>query len=90
MLTFDEARTRAEELLDAEVRPWLDDDVVIDSAATVHTDTYWVFFYNTRAYLETKSIIHALAGNGPIIVSVNDGRTRLAGSATPWEDQVLA
>jgi len=88
MITFDDAKTRAEELLDAEVRPWVDDEVVIDASVTVRAESYWVFFYNTRAYFETRSMVHALAGNGPVIVSAHDGRARLASSAKPWEDQV--
>ena len=88
MITFDDAKTRAEELLDAEVRPWVDEEVVINGSATVRAELHWVFFYNTRAYFETRSMVHALAGNGPVIVSAHDGRARFASSATPWEDQV--
>lgn len=88
MITQDEARARAEQLLDADVRPWVEDEVLIDSSATVRAGTSWVFFYNTRTYLETRSMSHALAGNGPVIVSDQDGSARIASSATPWEDQV--
>lgn len=88
MITQEEAQARAEALLDSEVRPWMDDEVVIDSSATMTAGTSWLFFYNTRAYLETKSMAHALAGNGPVIVSAQDGGAKLASSATPWEEQV--
>lgn len=88
MITEDDARARAEELLDAVVRPWVDEEIAVNAPATVRTETHWVFFYNTKAYLETKSMVHALAGNGPVIVSAEDGAARLASSATPWEDQV--
>jgi len=88
MITQEEATARAEALLDSEVRPWMEDEVVIDSSATVKAGNSWVFFYNTRAYLETKSMAHALAGNGPVIVSTQDGRAKLASSATPWEEQI--
>lgn len=88
MITYDEARRRAEELLDAEVRPWIEDEVVIDLSANMQAAGSWVFFYNTRVYVETRSTAHALAGNGPVIVSGDDGRARVASSATPWEDQL--
>lgn len=88
MITDDDARARAEELLDEAVRPWLDDEVVVNASATVRTERHWVFFYNAKTYLETGSVVHALAGNGPVIVSAEDGTARLASSATPWEDQI--
>jgi Immunity protein 35 len=88
MLEMDAALARAEEFLDTDVRPWLEDEIAIDVAATVRAEACWVFFYNTRAYLETGSMVHALAGNGPIIVWQRDGRATLGSSAIPWEDQV--
>jgi hypothetical protein len=88
MITKDDAISRAEEILNALVRPWVDEEIVVDSAATVRTKGHWVIFYNTKAFLETKSVVHALAGNGPVIVSADDGTARLASSAIPWEDQV--
>jgi Immunity protein 35 len=88
MITREEALIRAEQLLDAEVRPWMDDEVVIDTSATLRAGTSWVFFYNSRIFLETRSMSYALVGNGPVIVSGEDGTTKLARSAIPWEDQV--
>ncbi len=88
MITEEEAVGRAEELLNALVRPWVDEEIAVNAPATVRTKNHWVIFYNTKAYLETKSTSHALAGNGPVIVSAEDGTARLASSATPWEDQV--
>ncbi len=31
-------------------------------------DVGFVFFYNTKAYWETRDFSHALAGNGPLLV----------------------
>lgn len=33
----------------------------------------FVFFYNTKAYWETRDFIHALAGNGPLLVRRDNG-----------------
>ena len=88
MITLEEAKELAEKLLDAQVRPWVDQEIAIDASATAHVASHWVFFYNTRAYYETKSAVHALAGNGPVLVSAEDGGARLASSAMPWQEQI--
>lgn len=88
MITEGEPRARAEALLDETVRRSLVEEVVVDDRATVRTESHWVFFYNTKAYLETRSFVHALAGNGPVVVSAVDGTTRFASSAVPWQEQL--
>ena len=30
--------------------------------------TVWAFFYNTREYIETLDVRHALAGNGALVI----------------------
>lgn len=47
----------------------------------------WCAFYNNRAYVDTGNIIHALAGNGPILISAQ-GRIGHAGSALSVEQYV--
>lgn len=78
----------AELILDQKVRPWVDEPVSIVRDQTVEAPRAIVFFYNTIAYLETKSAVHALAGNGPIIVERSSGRAWIADSSRPWEHQV--
>ena len=48
----------------------------------------WVAGYNTRAFLETRSIRHALAGGGPLIIDKRTGTVTIGTSALPVEDQV--
>lgn len=48
----------------------------------------WVVGFNTRAYWETRSIRHALAGGGPLIIDKASGEQTVALSALPLEDQV--
>jgi Immunity protein 35 len=36
-------------------------------------DVGFVFFYNTKAYWETRDFMHALAGNGPLLVRRDTG-----------------
>ena len=88
MADIEAARAAAERYLDERVRPGIDEPVVIATGKTIVTAFEIVFFYNTAAYLESGSVVHALAGNGPIIVERVDGRVRVADSSRPWEEQV--
>ncbi len=47
----------------------------------------WCVFFNNRRYIDTGDGHHALAGNGPFLVSA-DGRVGRAGSALPPEHYV--
>ena len=53
--------------------------------ATIEGDFGWVFFYATRAYLETGDDRYALVGNAPILVSRRDGSLHETGTAHPIE-----
>ena len=46
--------------------------IVVDSA-TIERPFSWVFFYNTKRYLETGDYRYQLAGNGPVMVNKHDG-----------------
>lgn len=85
-VTREAAVAIAEDLLDREVRPALDEEIAL--TAVREFPTCWVAGYNTRAYLETGSVVHALAGGGPIIINRRTGRARLGTSALPAEDQL--
>ena len=82
------ARLKAEALLDDSVRPGITLDVLIDGDATIETDRSWVFFYNTREFLETRSARFALAGNAPIIVMKDDPSVRFGRTDIPIEGQL--
>lgn len=45
----------------------------------------WVFFYNTRGYLESGDFSEALAGNGPILVNKMSGEIEAFGTAVPLD-----
>ncbi len=51
--------------------------------ATIEGDFGWVFFYTTRAYLETQDDRYALVGNAPILISRRDGSLHITGTAYP-------
>jgi hypothetical protein len=48
----------------------------------------WVFFYQSKEYLETQDILHLLGGNSPIIINKNDGSIYVTGTAYPVEHYI--
>ena len=54
-------------------------DIVDEGPAeTAHA---WVFFYNTKRYLETGEFSYRLAGNGPVLVNKTSGEIVTLGTA---------
>lgn len=45
----------------------------------------WVFFYNTRKFIETEESKYMLAGNAPFIVNRMNGNVHETGTAEPIE-----
>jgi hypothetical protein len=60
--------------------PW-----AIADSHTMEIASAWIFFYNTRRYLETGDIIYRLAGNGPVFVNKETGEVQFYGSRPPLE-----
>lgn len=63
-------------------------DLVIDSSRTREEPFGWVFFYNTRRFVETGAIEWALAGNAPLIVDRATGEVIPTGTARPIEQHI--
>ena len=63
-------------------------DLVLHGEYTREEDFGWVFFFNTRAYVETGDINDALGGNGPLLVDAKSGKLLEAGTAHPTEHYV--
>ena len=59
----------------------------IDICEVEERQTAWVFYYNTRAYLE-GDFMEGLIGNGPVVVPKDGSEPWLATSAAPIEDLV--
>ncbi len=45
----------------------------------------WVFFYSTRAFRESGSVLDLLVGNAPLIVDAGTGELHVTGTADPIE-----
>jgi hypothetical protein len=55
-------------------------DIVVVDEDTIERNFGWVFFFNTRKFLETGIFEHRLAGNGPIIVNKHTGEVEFVGT----------
>ncbi len=49
----------------------------------------WVFFWNSRAYVESGEVAYALGGNGPYVVDRRDGSVHRLGTASSVERQAV-
>ena len=85
-ISFDQAKTIAEET----VRRFADangDAFDIVSHETI--DQGWLFFYNSKAFIESGDPSARLVGNGPIFVDRN-GAVAALSSAIPWQETINA
>jgi hypothetical protein len=89
MTTIQEARAKVEQLLEG-LSARVGIELAIDDSATRQEQWCWVFFYNSRAYLETGSFSHALTGNGPIVVEKDTGAIHELATARPVDEQLEA
>jgi hypothetical protein len=48
----------------------------------------WLVFYSSRLWVETRDFKHALAGNGPLLVSCEDGTMVDVSTAPPLAERV--
>jgi hypothetical protein len=48
----------------------------------------WVFYYNSKVYLETGTLSSRLVGNAPFIVDIEDGLVHVLGTAYPVETYI--
>ena len=67
------------------VRLCTDDEAVVLEEMTMTKPYGWVFFYQSRAYVETGEFAEMLLGNAPIIFDSFDGELRVTGTAEPIE-----
>ena len=93
MMTYQQARELAQRWLAEQASqpdPLLEhlgiaqsERVLIDEA-TREESFGWVFFYQSKKYLETGDFRHALAGNAPLIIT-RTGELHVTGTAEPLE-----
>ena len=64
-----------------------DDHLVVLVDAAIKKPYGWVFFYQSRRYLDTGYFLHQLVGSGPVVV-LRDGTVHTLGSAREPEQEI--
>lgn len=60
-------------------------ELMLIEASTMERDFGWVFFYDSKAHIETGDVGYALAGNAPNVIARADGTVHETGTALPLE-----
>lgn len=89
MLTEAGARQKNTNLL-AEWGRYVEGGLVVVEEMTLTKRYGWVFFYNSRRYIETRDIFQAIAGNGPVVILADTGEVVALGSARRPEEEIAA
>jgi hypothetical protein len=63
-------------------------ECVVLQDKTIEKEWGWVFFYQSREYLETADFSYMLVGNAPYIVNRNTGEIVITGTAYPVEHYI--
>jgi hypothetical protein len=84
LITAADARIAVAALLDSAELEGADIAEIVDDS-TIERPWGWVFFYESRRFLETRDSSAQLLGNAPIIVERESGRTFETGTAHPTD-----
>jgi immunity protein 35 of polymorphic toxin system len=84
VISAEDARRIAEEWLLRHV-PDADGNEIVLKGESREEPFGWVFFYNTRRFLEEGDWSYALIGNAPIVVLRASGEVRPTGTALPLD-----
>jgi hypothetical protein len=86
MINENEARDIAAEFLASRIQPGIPQELVVTDISPF--DHCWVITFNSRRFVDTNEIRHALAGNGPLIVNRRTGTVRQGVASLPVETQL--
>ena len=65
-----------------------EEKLVITEVLPIEKDLGWIFFYNSKAFAETRDPQYGVFGNAPIIVDKEDGSLHFTGTGRPFEEYV--
>src|SRR5262245_31317707 len=86
MFDLDGARIVAAKYIESlDARLTEGDLLVLLHAHTIEKPYGWIFFYNSKGWLETGDTKYAIAGNAPFLVRRDTGEVRVFGTARPTE-----
>ena len=77
-VNFEQAIQLAREFIENKIP---DCDLVIIEDQLITEDFGWVFFYNSKEFLDTGDFRFMLGGNAPFIVDISDGKITELGTA---------
>ncbi|MCL2779532.1 MAG: YrhB family protein [Polyangiaceae bacterium] len=65
-----------------------DDEVAILDSETIEKPYGWIFFFNSRRYVETGNMMHSFFGYGPVVVIAKTGEIIMLTSRAPTEGYI--
>jgi len=86
MISKSEAEALVGQYLRGKERPGL--PFAIYEAKTIEKPYGWIFFYNSRKFIETQDMLSRLAGNGPIVVNKFTEKIIPLAANKPVEDSI--
>ena len=83
-------KTEALELVSEKLRHMgtPDNPLAVVEKSTIERPFGWVFFYNSKKYIETGVFRYRLAGNGPVIVNKSTQVVEFCGSNKPVQELI--
>lgn len=87
IISVDDARVIANSYL-LELEPQLGAPLQLADNQTIEKPFGWVFFYNSKEYLETGDFRSMLAGNAPFIVNKINGDLHVTGTEKPIQEYI--
>lgn len=88
-MTVSEARQKVLNAANAALQVFGDEAVVLDSETLIRPYG-WVFFYDSKKFMDTGNLSYALAGNGPVVVLSRDGSVHRLGTAQDPDQEIAA
>jgi hypothetical protein len=64
------------------------DSLVVVDKWTQEKPYGWIFFFNSKRYLDTKISEYRLGGNGPVVFERDSGEVIPLGTALPTEEAI--
>lgn len=61
------------------------EELQIEESSTIEEKEFYVFFFNTKKFIETEDISYMFVGVGPIIIVKETGKVYNTGTAFPIE-----
>lgn len=88
MLNRNSAKQKVEDFLKTPMMNSGSGEFVVLDESTIEKPWGWIFFFQSKRYLETGNVSDKLAGNAPIFVNRNSGEPWPSGTAKKLEQYI--